>query len=386
MSEKPEQTNSPETPEPTPESPVAEPTTIPDVSPAASKRPAETVQVDPSPVAAASSSAAASSLNQVIEKVQPIVQKAWVTTRPTLTQALKATIGTLETTVDKLETQMQSDGSEAKPLNVEPVKQAANTFWGKTQPIWTKLIGLIRSRLPDDVSGKLTDRALSGVIAGLALLLLSITTHLPSGSAAPKPTPKPVSRVPVQTTPVRQSPVGSDSISKQFPVDAAKSSNQPFPDRLSAPGTTPAPTTPQVPAPRTTSPQAVPAPTPTAATAPKIAPVTPPTSTTTSKPAPAVKLTPEQKLMAKLQAAATDQSELITAVKSNKTAGTLKVTFNPDWYDLQSSQQDTLAQNLFDKAQNLRFNSLELLDPQGEIVARSPIVGSDMVVLLRESD
>ncbi len=368
MSEKPEPTNSPETPETTSES-SSEPKS-PEL-PKATTVPAGT-----------GSTSQPSSLNQVIETVQPIAQKAWVNSRPTINQMLKATIGTLQSAVDNLEQQMATDQTKAKPLNVEPVKQAANTFWTKTKPIWAKVIRFSRSRLPADVNGKLTDRSLSGILAGFALLLLWVTTHLPGGHAAPKPVQPTTQPVIAKPAPVRKAPPTTDTITKQFPVDIAQDTRQPFPRDLSAPGTkapaNPTPTNPVPNTPVTASPITAPVTTsPVTATAP--APQ--PTATPPAKP---VKLTAKQKLMEKLKTAAGEQADLLVAIQPDKSAGILQITLESDWYDLPFGQQDELAQNLLTKAKALRFTTLELSSSEGDVIARSPIVGEEMVVLLRQ--
>jgi hypothetical protein len=370
------------------------------------------------------SAAPTGSLNQIFAKVQPIAQQAWVSSRPTIAQALKATIGLLQSATDQLDRQIQTDKRPVKPLNLEPVKRAANTFWTKAQPIWAKLIGLIRSRLSTNIGGKLTDRALSGIIAGFALLLLAITTHLPSGGAAPKPQPMTKGRsetiVAARPAPVQRP---TTPIAQRYPVDVAPGAQPTFPTALSAPGTpqaaaTIAPTaitTPITPAPPTaiaalpttpiapTAPASIIPPTtigstgvgaspavaerpfpsreananaPTGDSAPQPTPITP------AKPI--VKLTANQKLLAKLQTATGDRPTLLQTIKPNKATKSLQIILNPEWYELPLTQQDTVAQDLFTKAQSLRFNTLELVNAAGDVVARSPVVGNEMVVLLRK--
>jgi hypothetical protein len=334
---------------------------------------------------------APSRLNQILGKVQPLATNVWVSSRPTITQGLKATIGTLQSAADQLDRQIQSDDRPIKPLNFIPLKQAANAFWTKTQPIWAKLIRLIRSRLPEDIGGKLTDRALSGVMAGLVLLLLTLTTHLPSGNATPKPQSIVASKPLPRAVPARPVVPSQDPIAQQFPVDA-QGSQKPFPTALSAPATQPAAppvaTSPPPIAPATTERQGV-GDRPAVAERPSgpTASVIQPTSTAVKlapiEPTP-VKLTPDQKLLAKLQEATGDRPTLLQDVKPNKAQGSLQITLKPDWYDLAFVQQDTVAQDLFTKAQTLRFKTLELVNSAGEVVARSPVVGNEMVVLLRK--
>jgi hypothetical protein len=355
--------------------------------------------------------ATTSSFNQILAKVQPIATNLWVRSRPTIAQGLKATIGLLQSATNQLDRQIQTDHRPAKPLNLEPVKQAAKVFWTKAQPIWAKLMGLIRSRLPADVTGKLTDRALSGIVAGFALLLLSITTHLPSGNAAPKPVviaAKPVA--PARPT------APSSPIVQQFPVDT-QGSQTAFPQALTAPGTSPVspattpivkPTTPATPivqptpiaqsaSPTTTEGKGVggsPAVAERPIAQPPIAPTTIATTASTLKPtptAPVVRLTPNQKLLAKLQATTPvgeasrngNRPNLLQTVNPNKAQASLQITLNPIWADLPFTQQDSVAQDLFTQAQTLRFKTLELVNGAGDVLARSPVVGNEMVVLLR---
>jgi hypothetical protein len=60
-----------------------------------------------------------------------------------------------------------------------------------------------------------------------------------------------------------------------------------------------------------------------------------------------------------------------------------KVKLNQSWFDLSEVQQNRLAAEIWQRAQNLAFSKLELADSQGSIVARSPVVGKDMVIFQR---
>jgi hypothetical protein len=109
----------------------------------------------------------------------------------------------------------------------------------------------------------------------------------------------------------------------------------------------------------------------------------------TSKPiAPAVPKTPEQKLLADLQASIVrqvrDLSEgLLVSLQANFTTQQLTAKLAPGWYDLAPAQQDRLAQTLFNQVQRLSFRQLELLNDRGEPIARSPVIGQQMVILQR---
>ncbi|MBD0337065.1 MAG: hypothetical protein ICV62_16380, partial [Cyanobacteria bacterium Co-bin13] len=52
-------------------------------------------------------------------------------------------------------------------------------------------------------------------------------------------------------------------------------------------------------------------------------------------------------------------------------------------YDLMRSQQEQLTQDLYQRAQELTFTKLYLFDNEAVLVARSPVVGSRMVILQR---
>jgi hypothetical protein len=362
-------------------------------------------------------------LSQVIEKVGPIARKVWVTSRPTLAQGLKATIGLLEQASQKLDSQIATDPSDVPPLNLEPLQKASATFWTKTQPLWVKLIAGVRGKLPEDISGKLSDRALSGIVAGMSLLLLTLTTHLPSGSAAPRPVaarpnvaPPPYSRPasrpavaptaaqpgvgatapPPQVPPVTPPPVAPPGIAQTASPNIPQTVPQSFPSALTAPGVTAVPTagltatTATATAAMATAPAAGAVAPPPVASAKPVAPIALTASQPVeskpaeSKPVPVKKPTAKEKLLAKLQETLGDQGQLIAAVQPNKAAGRLQVSLRPDWYQLDLAQQDQLAQTLFTKAQTLKFRSLELLDGKGEVLARSPVVGNEMVVLVRQ--
>lgn len=74
---------------------------------------------------------------------------------------------------------------------------------------------------------------------------------------------------------------------------------------------------------------------------------------------------------------------LIQSVEVNLPASTLTVNVSTDWYGLGQGTQDAIAQDIYDQAQGLAFQTLRLRDANGVIVARNPVVGNTMVVLKR---
>lgn len=107
-----------------------------------------------------------------------------------------------------------------------------------------------------------------------------------------------------------------------------------------------------------------------------------------SPPDPSLKLTPEQTLIARIQdqvAAISNQyaSDLVQSVQANFRGSRLIVHISDGWYGLSRSQQDKLAGELLQRTQTLNFSKLEMVDGAGTLLARSPIVGADMILLKR---
>jgi hypothetical protein len=74
--------------------------------------------------------------------------------------------------------------------------------------------------------------------------------------------------------------------------------------------------------------------------------------------------------------------KLIDWVRANRDR--LTVQLGDGWYELEFSQQDGLANDLFKRSLKLKFEQLELVDAAGKTLARSPVVGSKIVVLQRD--
>jgi hypothetical protein len=72
---------------------------------------------------------------------------------------------------------------------------------------------------------------------------------------------------------------------------------------------------------------------------------------------------------------------LIQAVQINFLRSRLTVSVGDDWYALDRAQRDRLANELLRRSKKLAFDQLEIADLEGTLVARSPVVGTNMVVL-----
>lgn len=242
-------------------------------------------------------------------------------------KALRGTIRVLEGLVAKLE--------------AEPAPGTTPNFLDNILNGWGAVLKKIRSFLPENLSA-LSNTALTGIIAGTAVILVWTTSVLLPG----KPQPTVVANIP-------------DS--------------------------EPAPTPTITPPPELTAPTA---PEPVEVT-PEPIEVTPPPEPEPS-PAPLVQLTPEQNLIASIQNQVAEISDryadgLIQSIQANFEGSSLTVKVGDDWYSLKQSQQDKLAEKMLERSRELDFTHLEITDPQGKMLARSPVVGNDMVILKRQA-
>lgn len=103
---------------------------------------------------------------------------------------------------------------------------------------------------------------------------------------------------------------------------------------------------------------------------------------------PEPQLTPEQRLIASIQqdisSATTEYAEgLIQSIQANFRGSLLVVKISDEWYNLSESRQDKLAKNMRKQAKELDFSRLEITDPRGNLLARSAVVGEDMIILNR---
>ncbi|NEP01467.1 MAG: hypothetical protein F6K58_22980 [Symploca sp. SIO2E9] len=107
------------------------------------------------------------------------------------------------------------------------------------------------------------------------------------------------------------------------------------------------------------------------------------------EPPPPPKLTPEESLVVAVQnqvAEITNQygEGLIKSINANFLASILAVQVGNGWYQLPESQQDKLADGMLSRSRELDFSKLEITDIEGILVARTPVVGSHMVILRRQ--
>lgn len=301
------------------------------------------------------------------QSTQPRLKAGTITVLKTFIMALEKVVAQLEeappaTTADSAQPRTQPTTS---PIWLNQLWHTVQTSWQNFWSWWRGVLPKIRGVLPGAFNEALSDRALTGAIAGVLLLVLWIGSSLFSS-----PPPKQVAVVP----PPPSTPAKSASPKETSP-------NPKLPEVKVIPPPNASPT----PAPPTTTPK--PAPTPIGQSTPETSP------TPSPRPAPApppLKLTPEQTLIARIQdqvAAVSDQyvNGLIQAVQANFRASRLTVKVGDGWYGLLPIQQDNLANDMLKRAQQLNFVKLEVTDTKGMLLARSPVVGSEMVVLQRST-
>ncbi|RCJ36955.1 hypothetical protein A6770_15130 [Nostoc minutum NIES-26] len=274
--------------------------------------------------------------NQPRQKPSKKVQPFW---KSTIIQLLRGTIGVLETTVEKLETEPAPSGEETPGLLQQ------------LQSGWSGLLAKIRSLLPANLSAKFSDTALTGIIAGIAVILVWTTTTVFSSKPAEIATVPPVEEIP-QPTPTGTTP---------------PSAPEPLPPEEITPPTTEV--TPPLPEPEPTL-EITPTPTPT--------------------PTPTIELTPEQTLIAAIENQVAEISDrfasgLIQSIQANFRTSNLIIKISDDWYTLKESQQDKLAADILQRSQELDFTHLEIIDSRDRLIARNPVVGTEIVIFKRQT-
>lgn len=224
-------------------------------------------------------------------------------------------------------TQPEEEWEETPELdeteNVSGVDQLFPSF-NRVQRFWDSLLTSIRGILPNALSDKLSDWVITSIIAVIIVGVLSTSVFF---------FPQPFSIPEIV----------------QIPSDVPSANPEETPSQLESPENA---------EPITISP-------------------------------PKPKLTPEQSLIAAIQQEVTDLTNqypmgLIGTIEANFLGSRLIVTMGDQWYELSKQRQDKLASSIFERAQKLDFKKLELIDSQGTLIARSPVVGEEIIILQRQ--
>ena len=241
----------------------------------------------------------------------------------------------------------------AVKFDKKPVSQRTEgSFLQKIGVVWLSIVRLVRDLLPASANQKLSDPILN---AGLAAIII-VTVGLTLNSLSPKP-PEKVAKVPFPAA--QQSPPTFDdfmasgtpkspgAIVQSEPISAKFKSN--LPDLV---------------APK--KPQPV-----------EIIPPPP--------------LTPEQSLIAAIQSQVAEITDrmgggLVKSVEADFSIGLLSVKVAEDWYKLNEVEQNQLASQMWKEANSLDFSKLQIANLEGKLIAKSPVVGSEMIILERGID
>jgi hypothetical protein len=191
---------------------------------------------------------------------------------------------------------------------------------------WRKVLRWVRSQLPPTWQRRLSDEVMTAISLGLLVLLLAVWNPLGGGQGT-----APEAITPSPETAVEPPQAG---LEPSAPQDET-------PDLAPAPGITSIP-----------------------------------------------EKTPEQSLISDIQDKVSNISRayaagLIQSVEVNLPENRLIVNLGENWYGLMNEQQDDVSQSIFDEVQQLDFKTLQLRDPDGVVVARNPVVGTNMIILHR---
>ncbi|AFZ35512.1 hypothetical protein Sta7437_1958 [Stanieria cyanosphaera PCC 7437] len=102
-------------------------------------------------------------------------------------------------------------------------------------------------------------------------------------------------------------------------------------------------------------------------------------------------LTPEQNLVAAIQSKLSEITnqyfdDLILSIEANLLQNNLLVKLSDRWYNLNQSEQDKFASEILQKSQQLDFKKLEIIDTNGKLIARNPVVGKQIIILQRTNN
>lgn len=277
----------------------------------------------------------------------------------TLIQTLRGTIGLLQGWVERLET-------EPPPNEKSPQAAPEGQQSGKVGSAWQTALGALRSILPDAIDRQLSDGVLTGAIALILVVAIALPLTLSSG----QPQSQEVARQPV-SKPISE-PASEPEITSPSPTKSPSEAIETEPE--SPPPSDVADRAPEAEIARDratepSEPEPLPSPEPT--------------------PPPKPQLTPEQRLVAAIQVQVAqvtqeyENNELVQSIRANFEDSLLQVRLDEGWHDLDSDAQIELANQMLQKARSLDFSRLEVTDADGTLLARSPVVGSDAVIVQR---
>ena len=261
-------------------------------------------------------------------------------------------IATLRSIIQLLEGVVETLEAEPSSPSQTPAQVRIEGLGVERQPtVLSQILAPIRALLPTALNQTLSDWGLTGAIALIVVVITWTTTSVLFPKRAE------VAQVP---------PPASSEVSQMPPTE--------FPPISEVPTTAP-----ELPPVEKEPPPNIP---PKETPRPKKAP-----PVVEKPPAP---LTPEQTLIAAIQsqvAQVTEDAEIpIASIQANFGASQLLVRISNEWYNITASRQDKLAEQIFERGKELDFRTVEIADSQGNLLARSPVVGTRMIIVKRQQE
>jgi hypothetical protein len=326
------------------------------------ERPAATQTESPTPVRAGSPSSL-DTLKNLLQTVAQVLQKFVSTVVPFVRAiavlALRFVIQILQLLLDLLEGAWRSPSVPGRSANtasgepapvLNPTSQRVQMALRPVILIWNGIVTIIRAILPESWNQKLPTPLLNLILASIvALGLWSAPSLLFSRSAPAKSNP------PDQTAPPQVTP----------PDQVAPPADQQIPPKSAPPINV----------------REVPI---------SLEPVILESGKEIFEPP--VGIPPkQQKAITNLQKQLVDLRDrysmmplLIQAARLDLLRDRLTVELGEDWYALPANRQDRLAADLWGRSQQANLSKLLLVDAEGNVLARSPSVGSEMLILQRQ--
>jgi hypothetical protein len=226
-------------------------------------------------------------------------------------------------------------------------KPAGDSFLKKVSVLWQSIVRLVRDLLPPFVNAKLSDPILNASLAAILIVAIGLTFN--SFSAKP---PDQLAKAPIPAAP-QSPPTFGDFLAGTAQSPEAIANSQPTSAKFKS-------KLPDLVAPDKLQPIEI---------------IPPP-------------LTPEQSLIAAIQnqvAEITDRmgGGLVKSVQADFSIGLLTVQVAEDWYKLSEVEQNQLASQMWKEANSLDFSKLQIANLEAKLIARSPVVGSEMIILER---
>ncbi|MBW4585803.1 hypothetical protein G7B40_032800 [Aetokthonos hydrillicola Thurmond2011] len=221
---------------------------------------------------------------------------------------------------------------------VEPLwKTKATQFLQQLWPWWNTALAKIRSFLPESLSAKLSNTVLTAILAGISVVIIWITSGIFSHKS-PQTVNIPQEIFVTETTPLQLVPTEAQPTQEITPPEQLSIQAQPIEE------------------------------------------ITPPEP----QPTPAI-LTPEQSLIVAIENQVVEESDrvgsgLIESIQANFRNSSLVIRISDNWYKLERSQQQELAEKIQERSKELDFTHIDIIDSQGKLVARNPVVGTEMIL------